>query len=90
LSGYGKRRIGRPRSRVLSDAPAGPTLRALARRPLSRVFLEGFRTPAARRHCGTDRLAQAAPASQDLLIRAAERGDNLGAITAALLRLLKR
>jgi hypothetical protein len=45
---------------------------------------------AARRHRGTDRLAQAAPASQTLLLRAAERGDNLGAITAALLRLLDR
>lgn len=45
---------------------------------------------AARRHRGTDRLARAAPASQDLLIGAAERGDNLGAITAALLRLLDR
>ena len=45
---------------------------------------------AARRHRGTDRLAAAAPASQDLLMRAAERGDNLGAITAALLRLLDR
>jgi transposase len=45
---------------------------------------------AARRHRGTDRLAQVAPASRDLLIRAAERGDNLGAITAALLRLLER
>ena len=45
---------------------------------------------AARRHRGTDRLAQAAPASQDLLIGAAARGDNLGTITAALLRLLDR
>jgi len=45
---------------------------------------------AARRHRGTDRLAQAAPASLTLLLRAAERGDNLGAITAALLRLLDR
>ncbi|HEY6992659.1 MAG TPA: IS21 family transposase [Xanthobacteraceae bacterium] len=45
---------------------------------------------AARRHRGTDRLAAAAPASQDLLIRAAKRGDNLGTITAALLRLLDR
>ena len=45
---------------------------------------------AARRHRGTDRLASAAPASQTLLRRAAERGDNLGAITAALLRLLDR
>jgi hypothetical protein len=45
---------------------------------------------AARQHRATDRLAQAAPASQTLLIRAAERGANLGAITAALMRLLGR
>jgi len=45
---------------------------------------------AARRHRGADRLATAAPASQSLLIRAGERGDNLGTITAALLRLLDR
>jgi hypothetical protein len=45
---------------------------------------------AARRHRGTDRLAKAAPASQTLLMRAADRGDNLGTITAALLRLLDR
>jgi transposase len=43
---------------------------------------------AARQHRATDRLVQAAPASQSLLIRAAERGANLGAITAALMRLL--
>jgi hypothetical protein len=36
----------------------------------------------AQRHRAGDRLAQAAPASQILLVRAAERGDNLGAITA--------
>jgi transposase len=45
---------------------------------------------AARQHRANDRLAQAAPASQDLLMRAAERGFNLGAIAAALLRLLER
>jgi hypothetical protein len=45
---------------------------------------------AARQHSANDRLAQAAPASQTLLIRAAERGANLGAITAALARLLER
>jgi hypothetical protein len=45
---------------------------------------------AARRDRGTDRLAQAAPASLNLLVGAAARGDNLGAITAALLRLLDR
>ena len=42
----------------------------------------------ARQHRGTDRLAQAAPNSRELLTRAAERGNNLGSITAALLRLL--
>jgi transposase len=45
---------------------------------------------AARQHRGVDCLAQAAPASQTLLECAAERGGNLGAITAALLRLLER
>ena len=44
----------------------------------------------ARHHRGADRLSHAAPASRELLIRAAERGENLGAITAALLRLLDR
>jgi hypothetical protein len=44
----------------------------------------------ARQHRGTDRLAQAAPNSRALLTRAAERGDNLGSITATLLRLLER
>lgn len=42
----------------------------------------------ARHHRGQDRLARAAPASAALLIQAAARGDNLGAITATLLRLL--
>ncbi len=44
----------------------------------------------ARQHRGTDRLAQAAPASRELLTQAAERGDNLGSITATLLRLLEQ
>lgn len=44
----------------------------------------------ARAHRGIDRLAHAAPASATLLQRAAERGHNLGTITAALLRLLER
>ena len=42
----------------------------------------------ARRHRGQDRLIQAAPNTRELLSRAAERGDNLGSLTAALLRLL--
>jgi len=45
---------------------------------------------AARAHRATDRLAHAAPASAELLVRAAERGENLGTITAALMRLLDR
>jgi hypothetical protein len=45
---------------------------------------------AARQHRATDRLAQAVPASQQLLLRAAERGANLGAITMGLIRLLNR
>jgi hypothetical protein len=45
---------------------------------------------AAHQHSANDRLAQAAPASQTLLMRAAERGANLGAITVALMRLLER
>jgi transposase len=44
----------------------------------------------ARAHRACDRLAQAAPAAATLLERAASRGDNLGSITAALLRLLDR
>jgi hypothetical protein len=45
---------------------------------------------AARHHRGVDRLATAAPAAQTLLQGAAARGDNLGAITTDLLRLLDR
>lgn len=45
---------------------------------------------AARLHRATDRLSQAAPASVELLVRAAERGANLGAITSTLQRLLER
>src|SRR5271168_2852920 len=44
---------------------------------------------AARQHRATDRLAQAVPASRDLLLRAAERGNNLGAITVGLTRPLQ-
>ena len=44
----------------------------------------------ARQHRGQNRLAHAAPASAALLRLAGERGDNLGSITAALLRLLDR
>ena len=42
----------------------------------------------ARQHRGQDRLRAAAPASQTLLIQAAERGYNIGSIVAQLLQLL--
>jgi len=45
---------------------------------------------AARQHRGMHRLAHAAPACSSLLVRAAQRGHNLGSITAALGRLLDR
>ncbi len=46
------------------------------------------RKRSARQHRGQDRLAQAVPISQTLMIQAAERGEPLGSLTAALLRLL--
>ena len=45
---------------------------------------------AGRAHRACDRLAQAAPASAELLQRAGARGENLGSITATLMRLLER
>ncbi|GAB6044322.1 IS21 family transposase [Endothiovibrio diazotrophicus] len=42
----------------------------------------------ARHHRGQDRLTHRVPNAHELLVRAAEKGDNLGSITAALLRLL--
>jgi transposase len=45
---------------------------------------------AARRHRATDRLVSAAPAVETLLVRAAERGHNLGSITSVLTQLLTR
>ena len=46
------------------------------------------RKRAARQNSGQDRLAHAAPSSKKLLMQAAQRGDNLGSITASLLRAL--
>jgi transposase len=45
---------------------------------------------AARRHRGQSRLHHAAPSSEKLLVAAAERGDGLGGITSALLKLLEQ
>lgn len=45
---------------------------------------------AGRAHRACDRLAQAAPASAELLQRAGARGENLGSITSTLMRLLER
>lgn len=44
---------------------------------------------AAGRQRATDRLVQAVPACRDLLIRAAARNDNLGSLTAAMMKLLE-
>ena len=44
----------------------------------------------ARQHRGVNRLTRAVPACRDLLVQAAERGDNIGSLSAALLRLLDR
>jgi len=44
----------------------------------------------ARQGRATDRLERAAPASRELLVRLAERGESLGAATTALVRLLDR
>jgi hypothetical protein len=43
----------------------------------------------AREHRGMDRLRHAVHNAHDLLLRAAERGHNLGSVTAGLLRLLE-
>jgi transposase len=45
---------------------------------------------ASRHHRATNHLISAAPATQTLLVRAGERGDNLGSITTTLMRLLAR
>jgi transposase len=45
---------------------------------------------AARPHRATNRLVSAAPAVETLLVRAAERGHNLGSITSRLMQLLAR
>ena len=45
---------------------------------------------AAGRQRATDRLVQAVPACRDLLVRAAARNENLGSLTATLMKLLDR
>jgi len=74
---------------ILADHPRSYESKAQVEDPAHiRTLVEHKRQ--ARRHRGTDRLAKSVPASRDLLIGAAERGGNLGTITAALLRLLDR
>ena len=76
-------------AQILADHPRSYESKAQIEDPAHiRTLVEHKRL--ARRHRGTDRLAKAAPASRDLLIGAAERTNNLGTITAALLRLLDR
>ncbi len=56
------------------------------------AHIEGLveRKREARHHRGLDHLSRAAPASQALMLRAAERGGNLGNITSHVLSLLDR
>ena len=46
--------------------------------------------PEARKHRSVNSLTRAVPVSRDLLVQAAERGDNIGSLSAAFLRLLDR
>ena len=74
---------------VLADHPRSYDRKAQIEDPVHvETLVEHKRR--ARHHRGIDHLAKAAPACRELLIRAAERGSNLGAVTAALLRLLDR
>jgi transposase len=76
-------------AQVLAEHPRSYDRKAQVEDPAHvRALVEHKRQ--ARQHRGVDHLARAAPASRDLLIGAAERGGNLGTITAALLRLLDR
>ena len=74
---------------ILADHPRSYDKKAQVEEPAHISALVEHKHQA-RHHRGINHLAKAAPASQDLLVRAAERGANLGAITAALLRLLDR
>ena len=74
---------------VLADHPRSYDRKAQVEDPAHINSLVAHKRRA-RHHRGIDHLAKAVPASRDLLIRAAERGANLGTITAALLRLLDR
>jgi hypothetical protein len=74
---------------VLADHPRSYDRNAQVEEPAHIEALVEHKRQA-RHHRGINHLAKAAPASQDLLVGAAERGDNLGTITATLLRLLDR
>ncbi|WP_256990761.1 hypothetical protein [Burkholderia sp. HI2714] len=63
--------------------------RTCSKDPMHIKTLQSFKR-AAREHRGVDGLTKAVPMCQVLLVRAAERGANIGAITTALLRLLDR
>src|SRR3972149_5894875 len=65
---------------VLADHPRSYERHAQIENPAHVETLIQYKQQA-RQHRGTDHLSKAAPASRDLLIRAAERGGSLGAIT---------
>lgn len=74
---------------ILADHPRSYDRKAQIENP-AHIEALVLRKRQARQHRGIDHLARAAPASRDLLIRAADRGANLGTITSALLRILDR
>lgn len=76
-------------AQVLADHPRSYDRRAQIEHPPHIEALVEYKRQATE-HRGIDRLAQALPNSRALLSAAAQRGDNIGTITAQLLRLLER
>lgn len=76
-------------AQVLADHPRSYDRKAQIEDPAHLTTLIEHKRQA-RHHRGANHLSKAAPASLDLLTRAAERGSNLGTITASLLQLLDR
>jgi transposase len=74
---------------LLADHPRSYDRGAQIEDPAHVATLVAYKRQA-RQHRTTNYLLQAVPASHELLMRAAARGSNLGALTAGLLRLLER
>jgi transposase len=74
---------------LLADHPRSYDRGAQIEDPAHIATLVAYKRQA-HQHRATNRLMQAAPASRELLVRAAARGSNLGSLTMGLLRLLER